>query len=123
MGILHPEDELLDTQVEDFSNSHLVLSSSGRRGSVYSVPTLPPGIALKIFVDDYARNLFVSYPVSTIHSDVLIPPSEHPLEPPIVIDFESNDYYLHPALLRRRKRKRSDIYDFFADGSLDTAEW
>ena len=123
VGILHPEDELLDTQVEDFSNSHLVLSSSGRRGSVYSVPTLPPGIALKIFVDDYARNLFVSYPVSTVHSDVLIPPGEHPLEPPIVIDFESNDYYLHPALLRRRKRKRSDIYDFFADGSLDTAEW
>lgn len=123
VDIIHPEDELLDSQVEDFSNSHLVLSGSGRRGTVYTVPTLPPGIGLKIFVDDYARNLFVSYPVSTVHSEVLIPSGEHPLEPPIIIDFESNDFYLHPSVLQRRKRKRSDIYNFFADGTVDTTKW
>lgn len=121
--ILHPDSDLLDTQVEDFSGSHLVLTSSGRRGTVYSIPTLPPGIGLRIFVDDYARNLFVSYPVATVHPEVLIPTKDHPLEPPIVLDFYSDDFYLHPDLLRRRKRKRSDIYNFFADGTLDSSEW
>ncbi|ATQ38593.1 L2 [Gammapapillomavirus 24] len=123
VDILHPDEDLLDTQVEDFSGSHLVLSSSGRRGTVYTIPTLPPGIGLRIFVDDYANNLFVSYPTSTVHPEVLIPTAEHPLEPPVILDFTSNDFYLHPDLLRRRKRKRSDIYDFFADGTLDTSEW
>ena len=123
IDILHPEEDLLDTQVEDFSGSHLVLSSSGRRGTVYTIPTLPPGIGLRIFVDDYARNLFVSYPTSTVHPEVLIPSADHPLEPAIILDFESNDFYLHPDLLRRRKRKRSDIYDFFTDGTLDSPEW
>ena len=123
VDILHPEDDLLDTQVEDFSGSHLVLTSSGRRGTVYSIPTLPPGIGLRIFVDDYGRNLFVSYPTSTVHPEVLVPAGDHPLEPPIILDFTSNNFYLHPDLLRRRKRKRSDIYNFFTDGSLDSSEW
>ena len=122
--ITYADDDLLDTQVEDFSGSHLVLSSSGRRGSVYSVPTLPPGIALKVFVDDYARNLFVSYPVTTSNAELLLPTQPaHPLEPPVVIDFFNNDYYLHPSLYTRRKRKRLDNYNYFADGTLDPTEW
>ena len=122
--ITYADEDLLDTQVEDFGGSHLVLSSSGRRGSVYSVPTLPPGTALKIFVDDYARDLFVSYPVTRNTTEVLVPDyPQHPLEPPILLDFTNNDYYLHPSYLRRRKRKRSDIYNYFADGTLDPTEW
>nr|AYA94324.1 MAG: L2 protein [Human papillomavirus] len=122
--ITYADEDLLDTQVEDFGGSHLVLSSSGRRGSVYSVPTLPPGTALKIFVDDYARDLFVSYPVTRNTTEVLVPDyPQHPLEPPILLDFSNNDYYLHPSYLRRRKRKRSDIYNYFADGTLDPTEW
>lgn len=122
--ITYADEDLLDTQVEDFGGSHLVLSRSGRRGSVYSVPTLPPGTALKIFVDDYARDLFVSYPVTSLNNEVLVPGyPQHPLEPPILLDFTNNDYYLHPSFLKRRKRKRSDIYNYFADGTLDTTEW
>lgn len=118
------EEDLLDTQVEDFNGLHLVLSSSGRRGDVYSIPTLPPGIALRVFVDDYSRDLFVSYPVSHVDNDVLIPnQAEHPLEPPIILDYNSSDYYLHPSLWSRRKRKLSDIYNFFTDGFMDAAEW
>ncbi|ATQ38711.1 L2 [Gammapapillomavirus 24] len=121
----YTEEDLLDNQIEDFEGLHLILSSSGRRGQVYSIPTLPPGTPFKIFVDDYGRDLFVSYPVSTSNTDVLIPQdAEHPLEPPIILDFQSNDYYLHPSLWsKRRKRKLSDIYNFFTDGAMDAAEW
>ena len=118
------EADLLDTQVEDFDNLHLVLTSSGRRGDVYSIPTLPPGTTLRVFVDDYGRDLFVSYPVSHTKSDVLIPDNNlHPLEPPIILDINSSDYYLHPSLWNRRKRKRSDIYNFFTDGIVDATAW
>lgn len=121
----YTEEDLLDNQIEDFNGLHLTLSSSGRRGQVYSVPTIPPGTTLRVFVDDYGKDLFVSYPVSHSETDVLVPNHDaHPLEPPIILDFESNDYYLHPSLWsRRRKRKLSDIYDFFADGSVDATEW
>lgn len=116
------EEDLLDSQVEDFSGAHLVLASSGRQGSVYTIPTLPPGVSLRIFVDDYAKDLFVSYPVARTPKEILVP-SDYPLEPPIQLDIESNNYYLHPSLRRRRKRKRSDIYNFFTDGIVDTTEW
>lgn len=122
--IEYADEDLLDSQVENFDGAHLILSSSGRRGSVYTVPTLPPGVSLKVFVDDYAKDLFVSYPVSHKETDIVLPSDTlHPLEPPIVLDFESSDYYIHPSLWRRRKRKRSDMYDFFADGFMDPTEW
>ncbi|AHN16193.1 L2 protein [Human papillomavirus 178] len=117
------DEDLLDTQVENFEGGHLVLSGTGRRGAVYSFPTLAPGVAPKIFVDDFAKNLFVSYPISHNKTDIIGPDTLHPLEPPIILDFQSSTYYLHPSLRRRRKRKRSDIYDFLSDGSVDTPEW
>nr|AYA94464.1 MAG: L2 protein [Human papillomavirus] len=122
---VYSEAELLDTQVEDFNNLHLILTSTGRRGDVFSIPTLPPGTALKVFVDDYGKGLVVSYPVThdiaNIEPDAAI--TEHPLEPPILLDYLNNDYYLHPSLWSRRKRKRSDNYNFFTDGIVDATEW
>lgn len=103
--LLFPEEELLDDISEDFSNSHVILSSGGRR-SVLSVPTLPPGVALKVFIDDVGEGLFVSHPVSTDS----IPPGVIPIsdiQPSILIDeFSSDDFILHPSHIPKRKRKR-----------------
>ncbi|AWK28207.1 L2 protein [Human papillomavirus type 220] len=105
------EAALFDEQVEDFSNSHLVLSSSSRGASV-SVPTIPPGIALKVFVDDVGSGLFVSYPAIHVPSDTSF--SETPLSPALpalVVDPFSDGFYLHPSLERRkRKRRYSDAF-------------
>ena len=103
--LLFPDEELLDDITEDFSNSHVILSAAGRR-SVLSVPTLPPGVALKVFIDDVGEGLFVSHPISTdTIPEGIIPLSD--VGPSILIDeFSSNDFVLHPSHIPRRKRKR-----------------
>lgn len=101
--VLFPDEALVDPQTENFSDSHLVLSSSSRR-SVMTVPTLPPGVALRVFVQDVGDGLFVSYP--EYHDDITIyPVPTEPLQPAIIIDpFSSVDFILHPSLKRKRKR-------------------
>ncbi|CAF05707.1 L2 protein [Human papillomavirus 95] len=102
------EQQLLDPQTEDFSNSHLVLTTSNR-GSTLTIPTIPPGIGLRIYVDDIGSDLFVSYPESS-----LIPPGGlptepfFPLKPALLTDFYS-DFTYYPSLYRK-KRKRSDLF-------------
>ena len=103
--LLFPEEELLDDITEDFSNSHVVLTSGSRR-SMLSVPTLPPGVALKVFIDDVGEGLFVSHPISfdTIPENVTPQSTDFPS---ILIDgFSSDDFVLHPSHIPRRKRKR-----------------
>ncbi|AXN57299.1 L2 [Macaca mulatta papillomavirus 4] len=103
---IYSDEALLDPYVESFDNSHLVLSV-GRRTDSFTVPSIPPGISLKVFVDDYGADLIVSYPQSQDHT---IP---HPLFPfgpvePVVVfpTSDGSDYLLHPSLLKRRRRKR-----------------
>lgn len=104
--IAHTEDELLDDIVEDFSNSHLVLGSS-RRNQNITMPTIPPGVALKVFITDVAKPLFVSYPEERILPDLLPDTPTSKIEPAIIIDADSaSDFFIHPSLLKR-KRKRN----------------
>nr|AVN89957.1 L2 protein [Human papillomavirus] len=104
--LLFPEDELIDDITEDFSNSHIVLSSSSRRSTV-TIPTLPPGVALRVFIDGFGGGLFVSHPISTNIIPANVTPSAD--VPSILVDsYTSDDFILHPSLLRKRKRKRSD---------------
>lgn len=106
---LNEEQQLLDRYTESFENSHLLLTGS-RRNQSFTIPTLPPGIALRVFVDDIGQDLFVSYPETT-----LIPASGIPIEPfepfiPSTLQFDTFDYDIHPsAIKKRRKRKRSDF--------------
>lgn len=105
--LLFPEEELLDDVTEDFSNSHIILSSGSRR-SILSVPSLPPGVALKVFIDDVGEGLFVSHPVSTDSIPEGVTPFND-ITPSILIDeFSSDDFVLHPSHIPRRKRKRID---------------
>ena len=106
--LLFPEEDLLDDITEDFSNSHVVLSSGSRRSNL-SIPTLPPGVALKVFIDDVGQGLFVSHPISYDAIPENIVPITHD-RPSILIDgFSSDDFVLHPSHTRRRKRKRPPL--------------
>lgn len=107
---LTDEQQLLDDLTEDFENAHLILTGSSRR-TTFSLPTIPPGIGLRIFVDDVGNDFFVSYPETRIISGSSIPNQPFgPLVPPILLDVYSNDYYLHPGHFKRRKRKRSEMF-------------
>ena len=109
--ISYPDESLLDNNIEDFSNAHLILTTTDDLGDTYDIPTLPPGLGLKIFVPDVGEGLFYSYPV---HGSV-IPPylpdiPYTPLEPTSV-NIYGDTFTLHPSLLRRkRKRKYNQIY-------------
>lgn len=110
----YTEDELLDPLIESFENSHLVLSGSSRR-TTYTVPTIPPGAAVKVFIDDVGEGLLVSYPVTHSTDNTTYPyiPVYPPPVDPTVISFDLNtdEFIIHPSVLRRRrKRKRSDSF-------------
>ena len=99
------EDALLDTIDENFSGTHVVLTTTDYEGDTFDIPTFPPGISVKVFVDDYARSFNVFNPVS---QDSIVYPDQPyvPLQPASGVDVYYDDYDLHPSL-KKRKRKRS----------------
>lgn len=104
------ENILFDEQVEDFSNSHVILTGSSRRNT-YSLPTIPPGVGLRVFVEDVGSGLFVSYPKNHIPEETIFAETpSSPLEPTIIVDFLSDTYFLHPALYKRGKKRKRSIF-------------
>ena len=103
------EEALLDTVEEDFGNTHVVLTTTDAVGDSYDIPTLPPGIPIKVFVNDYARDLNVLYPVNTDSSIIYPSQSIIPIQPSIDIDIYSSTYDLHPSLIRRKRKYWSSV--------------
>ncbi|ATQ38371.1 L2 [Gammapapillomavirus 12] len=104
------EDNLLDTFAEDFNNAHLVLQAAGNEDEdIVSIPLLPPGAALKLFVADVGDGLFVSYPTDTIHDITIQLPDGLPIGPSYYVGVD-NDFYLHPSLIPKKKRRRLEYY-------------
>lgn len=102
---IYPDELLEDVMEEQFHNSHLVLSSYSTREQL-QIPTIPPGIALKVFVPDIG-NLTVDYPSiypeeTIINNEI----SSTPLQPDIQIEVENDDFIIHPDLLRRRRKRK-----------------
>nr|AYA94672.1 MAG: L2 protein [Human papillomavirus] len=99
------EDQLLDELVESFTDGHLTLITE-EEGEQIMIPAISADIAPTIFTGDY----FSKYTVinSTI-PEIPLTPNE-PATPAVVIDPYSADFYLHPALMKRRKRKYSEIF-------------
>ena len=98
------ESDLLDTFSEDFNNAHIILTMTDELEDVITIPTLPPGGVLKIFVDDIANGIVVSHPSETDSSVNILLPNSIPLGPSYYLDvFE--DFNLHPAFLPRKRRR------------------
>lgn len=101
--------DLEDPLLEDFSNSHLFVHFE-EEDELIAVPTLPPGAAIKAFVDDYA-DIIVSYPEMVNVTKIEIPATTLvPSEPHIRLDWFSPDYDLHPSLLRRRRKRKRNMF-------------
>lgn len=96
------EDLLLDEGVEDFSGSQLVVGTR-RSTNTLTVPRFETPRDTSFYIQDI-QGYTVSYPESRQTTDIIFP---HPDTPTVVIHINdtSGDYYLHPSL-QRKKRKR-----------------
>lgn len=103
---LYNEANLLDEYTEEFDNAHLLMTTTETDNETLTVPTLPPGTSIRVFIDDYGSGIVVFNPVVTTKQQAVLP---IPTEPHVILDLFSDDFYLHPGYLKR-KRKRSDIF-------------
>ena len=101
---LHSEDVLLEEALEDFSGAQLVFGNS-RRSNVITIPRFETPREFNIYTPDL-DGYYISYPETRNIPEVIY--TEPDSTPTVIIHTEdfSGDYYLHPSL-RRRKRKRA----------------
>lgn len=100
----HSDDLLLDEANEDFSGSQLVVG--GRRStSTYTVPRVETTRSASYYTQDI-QGYYVSYPEDRDTSkDIIYPMPDLPVV--IIHTYDtSGDFYLHPSLTTRRRRKR-----------------
>lgn len=100
----HSDDLLLDEANEDFSGSQLVVG--GRRStSSYTVPRFETTRSGSYYVQD-TKGYYVAYPEDRDTStDIIYPTPDLPVV--IIHTFDtSGDFYLHPSLSRKLKRRR-----------------
>nr|WPK29455.1 MAG: L2 protein [Varecia rubra papillomavirus 1] len=99
---VYSDDQLLDVLGEDFEDSHLVFTFTGRsRGS--AIPVVRTQYTAG-FVEDVGDGIFISHPTER-HTPAMVLP--FPDRPPILFDpFGSDDFLVDPSLFRRLRRKR-----------------
>ena len=98
----YSHDLLLDEAVEDFSGSQLVIGNR-RTTTSYTVPRFETTRSSSYYVQD-TQGYYVAYPESRNNAEIIYPTPELPV---VVIHTHDNsgDFYLHPSL-PKRKRKR-----------------
>lgn len=105
----YPDDELLDPLDETFQRGHIVLTETNVDGDIIQFPTTLAESPVKVFINDYGSSITVSYPHPAETASKIIPIPSTDNTPLLVLDLTSDDYFLHPSL-RKRKRKRSDVF-------------
>lgn len=98
------QDLLMDDAIEDFSGSQLVFGNRRRSTTSVTVPRFSSPRETTLYVQDI-QGYTVAYPESRDRPVIIYPQPEIPA---VVIHFgeSGTDYYLHPHL-QRRKRKRA----------------
>ena len=97
------DDQLLDEAVEDFSGSQLVIGNR-RSTSTYTVPRFETPRNASYYVQD-TQGYYVAYPESRNEIEIIYPTPELPV---VIIHTHdaSGDFYLHPSLSRRRRKRK-----------------
>lgn len=104
-----PDDILMDTLEDSFTGGHIVLTTTDTDGDTLDIPTLPSGVTVRIFPTDYSDSLNVYYPIDSTSSITYpaIPASS--LSPAIGMDVYYSDFDLHPAYLKRKRKRPSFV--------------
>lgn len=99
--IIYSEDDLLDVP-EDFSNSQLILTDTATDGTTYTIPTIPPGTPIKVFVVDAGAGLQVIHPVYPVDP---IPSSSIPIRP-ASLTLYGDSFSFDPDIFRKRRKRK-----------------
>nr|AUB51266.1 L2 protein [Human papillomavirus type 213] len=99
--IIYSEDDLLDVP-EDFSNSQLLLTDTTTDGTTYTIPTIPPGAPIKVFVVDAGVGLQVIHPVYPVDP---ITPSSIPIHP-LSFTVQGESFVFDPDIFRKRRKRK-----------------
>lgn len=100
----YSENDLIDIDDTIFQSGHLEIFGSDT-GDTDILPSLISDVSIKPFVNVLEEGYTVSY--ANTHTEPSVP--LYPVEPYSYIDTFGQGYYLHPSLLRR-KRKRSELF-------------
>lgn len=106
IGIEYPDEDLVDTLVEDFSQAHLIISQEDETGDHFAIPSLSSNVPVRAFVPDITGTFTSDLNFKKTIIDSVYP--FVPLEPSFAVDV-FYDFYLHPEL-QRRKRRYSEIF-------------
>nr|AYA94416.1 MAG: L2 protein [Human papillomavirus] len=106
----YQDEDLLDLYSETFNDAQLLVEITAENGEETDYPVTFPGAAIKPVVFDIQTNR-TSIASSDDWRPVPVPNIPFiPFEPSIGYDVFANDFFLHPSLIRKRKRKRSDSF-------------
>nr|AYA93563.1 MAG: L2 protein [Human papillomavirus] len=101
--------ELLDTYTENFTNAHLVLPVVEEDAETSLHPFISPSTFSRPVIVDIGNGYFYSAE-NTSHPNISPSTPTIPLVPGLSVNIYSSDFLLHPSLLGKRKRKRSDSF-------------
>lgn len=103
------EDDLIDSFPENFNDAQLLLDAIDEEGDKIEIPILSSS-SPKVFIHDYGSDIIVAES-SNANSPFAVPKIPlTPITPASGITVYSDDYYLHPSLQKKRKRKRLDYF-------------
>lgn len=102
------ETALLETNEPTFSQGHLEIRTDDLE-EPQIIPSLIPDISPRTFINPNLSDILVSYPsiIDNYPFTPLVPTT--PVSPTVYVNAFGTDYYLHPSLLRRKKRKWYEI--------------
>lgn len=104
-----PDEELMDTYTENFNDAHLLLDATDEEGDKLQVPITADN-TVKVFVYDYGSDIIVAEQTTT-DSPFAVPKIPiTPIQPSGDVSIYSDDFYLHPDLQKKKKRKRIDYF-------------
>ena len=107
----YQDEDLIDFYSEDFDNAHLLINATDEEGENVDIPIIPSGSSLKVFIQDIGKDIFVTAPNNNNGSPFVVPNVPViPINPPYGIDVYSDDFYLHPSLYQKRKKRRIEYF-------------
>lgn len=100
------EADLIDDLTETFQNAQLMVTTD-ETDEVLNIPGFIPESPPKFFINSNTQGVSINFPAYTALTNIT---SSSTIQPTIEIDAFGPDYYLHPALYAKtRKRKYSEI--------------
>nr|AYA93690.1 MAG: L2 protein [Human papillomavirus] len=104
-----PDEELVDNYTEDFNDVHLLINATEEEGETVQMPAISTN-TLKVFIHDYGSDIIVAeHDISDSPFSVPKIPTT-PIQPSLDVNIYSDDFYLHPDLQKKKKRKRLDYF-------------